>query len=185
MAKKNTLIIAGLAAGAYAYLRKAENRDKAMAAFNSTKEKVNELLSQTAATSTDEKDVETVDDREQVAYGADPDTDPDKSYYLRDRDMVGEGAMTTVQYYNEGKQEEVDGPSEHDNEDNQNKTTLDSDKPSPKVAAPKLNYRPNGINDQAEDGVSNEHLRDRDMLSEGGGAGTTVQYYNEQQEKNK
>jgi hypothetical protein len=187
MAKKNTaLIIAGLAAGAYAFLRKQENRDKAVEAFSNTKNKVNEMLDQKSKES-----VTTADDREQVAYGANPDTDPEKSYYLRDRDMIGEGAMTTVQYYNEGKQEEADVTSEHNLEDNKNKMTLDADKPSPKVAAPEVNYRPDGINDKAHDETQHTHddhdngddvfTRDRNMIDEG--AMTSVQYYNEEQEK--
>lgn len=186
MAKKNTaLIIAGLAAGAYAFLRKQENRDKAVEAFSNTKNKVNEMLDQKSKES-----VTTADDREQVAYGSNPDTDPDRSYYLRDRDMVGEGAMTTVQYYNEGKQEEADETSEHALEDNKNKMTLDADKPAPKLAAPGVNYRPDGVNDKAhnhtqskqdKDNDDDVFTRDRNMIDEG--AMTSVQYYNEQQDK--
>ena len=44
MAKGKSLLIAGLAAGAYAYFRKKENRDKAVDAFNSTKSKVNDCI---------------------------------------------------------------------------------------------------------------------------------------------
>lgn len=186
MAKKNkTLLIAGLAAGAYALLRKQENRDKAVDAFNSTKDKVSEVLNQK---SKEEEPKGAAPDREQVAHGADPDTDPDRSYYLRDRDMIDEGAMTTVQYYNEGKQEEADTTTTgaHSLEDNKNKMTLDADKPSPKVATPNLNYRPDGKNDKAHDNDENGDdvfTRDRNMIDEG--AMTSVQYYNEQQEKNK
>ena len=35
------LLLAGLAAGAYAYFKKPENREKATVAFNNAKEKVN------------------------------------------------------------------------------------------------------------------------------------------------
>ena len=44
MAKNRSLLLAGLAAGAYAYFRKKENRDKAMEAFNNTKDKVNSFM---------------------------------------------------------------------------------------------------------------------------------------------
>ena len=38
--KSNSLLLAGLAAGAYAYFSKKENREKALVAFNNTKTKV-------------------------------------------------------------------------------------------------------------------------------------------------
>ncbi|MFX3674923.1 MAG: hypothetical protein ACE3JQ_10825 [Paenisporosarcina sp.] len=46
MAKGNnrSLLLAGLAAGAYAYFSKQENREKAMVAFTKTKTKVNSFL---------------------------------------------------------------------------------------------------------------------------------------------
>ncbi|WP_225986096.1 hypothetical protein [Psychrobacillus glaciei] len=46
MAKSSNkkLLLAGLAAGAYAYFSKKENRDKAMKAFNNTKAKINTYM---------------------------------------------------------------------------------------------------------------------------------------------
>lgn len=78
------LLLAGLAAGAYAYFSKKENRDKAMVAFNNTKEKVNSFMnSQKLNRSTDTK-----------AGLSDP-------YDLQDNKMVSEGSQTSVHYYNQ------------------------------------------------------------------------------------
>jgi hypothetical protein len=78
------LLLAGLAAGAYAYFSKKENRDKAMVAFNNTKEKVNSFMnSQKANRSTETK-----------AGLSDP-------YDLQDNKMVSEGSQTSVHYYNQ------------------------------------------------------------------------------------
>ena len=187
MAKKNTsLIIAGLAAGAYAFLRKQENRDKAVAAFNSTKEKVNELLNQKATSDVDNTS---------PTYEAIPDTDSDTSYYLRDRRMIDEGAMTTVQYYNDDKQKEVDDHNDLEyfiedkdmaSEGAMTKVNYENEEaqhgnPAPKTAAPNVDYRADSDSTGTEEEGTSEFIRDRDMISEG--AGTTVQYYNEEQEK--
>jgi len=78
------LLLAGLAAGAYAYFSKKENRDKAMVAFNNTKEKVNSFInSQKVNRSLDTK-----------AGLSDP-------YDLQDNKMVSEGSQTSVHYYNQ------------------------------------------------------------------------------------
>lgn len=78
------LLLAGLAAGAYAYFSKKENRDKAMVAFNNTKEKVNSFInSQKVNRSLDSK-----------AGLSDP-------YDLQDNGMVSEGSQTSVHYYNQ------------------------------------------------------------------------------------
>ena len=85
MAKSNkSLLLAGLAAGAYAYFSKKENRDKALVAFNNTKTKVNSYM-------------------ESQKYNRSDSTEqgnPDP-YDTQDNNMVDEGAMTSVQYYNE------------------------------------------------------------------------------------
>lgn len=44
MARKRGILLAGLAAGTYAYLKKPENREKATTAFNNTKAKVNSYM---------------------------------------------------------------------------------------------------------------------------------------------
>jgi len=78
------LLLAGLAAGAYAYFSKKENRDKAMVAFNNTKEKVNSFINaQKVNRSLDSK-----------AGLSDP-------YDLQDNKMVSEGSQTSVHYYNQ------------------------------------------------------------------------------------
>lgn len=87
MAKNRSLLLAGLAAGAYAYFRKKENRDKAMEAFNNTKDKVNSFMeAQKQGTSEEE-------------------TGNPNPYNEEDNNMVNEGAMTSVQYYNEEEAE--------------------------------------------------------------------------------
>jgi hypothetical protein len=44
MAKRRGLVLAGIAAGAFAYLRNPENRRKATIAFNNAKLKVNNFM---------------------------------------------------------------------------------------------------------------------------------------------
>lgn len=90
MAKNKSLLLAGLAAGAYAYFRKKENRDKAMVAFNNTKAKVNSFME---AQKHNNSDLTT-------AGNPDPRDIPDNK-------MVGEGALTSVQYYNEEVQDKT------------------------------------------------------------------------------
>lgn len=88
MAKNKSLLLAGLAAGAYAYFSKKENRDKAMVAFNNTKSKVNAYIDSQKHQKSDLT----------VAGHPDPHDIPDNK-------MVDEGAMTSVQYYNEEVQD--------------------------------------------------------------------------------
>ncbi|WP_238473778.1 hypothetical protein [Paenisporosarcina cavernae] len=83
-----SLLLAGLAAGAYAYFSKKENRDKAMVAFNNTKTKLNSYM---------ESQHNTKSDMTKKGF-----SDP---YDLDDNNMVDEGAMTSVQYYNEEVQD--------------------------------------------------------------------------------
>ncbi|TQR21488.1 hypothetical protein [Psychrobacillus vulpis] len=94
--KNKSLLLAGLAAGAYAYFRKKENREKAMVAFNNTKTKVNSYLD---SQKHDRSDFTTVGH-------PDPHDIPDNK-------MVAEGAMTSVQYYNEEVQEKNRKPIAH------------------------------------------------------------------------
>ncbi|WOV87117.1 hypothetical protein QWT69_14820 [Sporosarcina oncorhynchi] len=129
MARKrgNGLLVATLAAGAYAYFSKKENRDKAMVAVNNMKTKVDSFVnSQKLNRSDDTK-----------AGHSDP-------YDLQDNSMVSEGAQTSVHYYNqevEDKSEEskVDGlykktenpedapPTKDDNKENKdNKDNQDN-----------------------------------------------------------
>ncbi|CAM3219440.1 hypothetical protein FITA111629_10675 [Filibacter tadaridae] len=86
MARKrnNNLLLATIAAGAYAYFSKKENRDKAQVAFSNVKTKVNSFVeTQKLNRSTDTK-----------AGHSDP-------YDLQDNKMVSEGAQTSVHYYNQ------------------------------------------------------------------------------------
>lgn len=88
MAKNKSLLLAGLAAGAYAYFRKKENRDKAVVAFNNTKAKVNSYMEAQKHNNSDLTET----------GNPDPQNIPDNK-------MVSEGAMTSVQYYNEEVQD--------------------------------------------------------------------------------
>lgn len=95
MAKNKSLLLIGLAAGAYAYFRKKENREKAMVAFNNTKTKVNSYIEAQKH------------DRSDLTVAGHPDP-----YDTSDNKMVDEGAMTSVQYYNEEVQENSKKSSE-------------------------------------------------------------------------
>lgn len=86
--KKNTLLLATLAAGAYAYFSKKENRDKAQVAFNNMKTKVDSFI-------------------ESQKMQQDPGANvgnPDP-YDVPDNEMVSEGAQTSVHYYNQEVQD--------------------------------------------------------------------------------
>ena len=99
MAKNRSLLLAGLAAGAYAYFRKKENRDKAMEAFNNTKNKVNSFMEA-------QKQQDTSNEN----------TGNPNPYHEEDNRMVDEGAMTSVQYYNEEEQVKEDIKSTPNND---------------------------------------------------------------------
>ena len=88
MAKNKSLLLAGLAAGAYVYFSKKENRDKAIVAFNNTKSKVNAYIDAQKHQKSD------------LTSAGHPDP-----YDIPDNKMVDEGAMTSVQYYNEEVQD--------------------------------------------------------------------------------
>jgi hypothetical protein len=90
MSKGNnrSLLLAGLAAGAYAYFSNQENRDKAMVAFNNTKTKVNSYL-----------ESQKNNKMEMTKAGH---SDPND---IDDNTMVDEGAMTSIQYYNQEVQD--------------------------------------------------------------------------------
>lgn len=96
--KNNNLLLATIAAGAYAYFSKKENRDKAQVAVKNMKTKVDSFMeSQKMNRSTETK-----------AGHPDP-------YDIQDNKMVSEGAQTSVHYYNQeveddtSKDEQTDG----------------------------------------------------------------------------
>lgn len=100
--KSNALLIAGLAAGAYAYFSKKDNREKAMVAFNNTKAKVNSFMESQKHNNSD------------LTPAGHPDP-----HDISDNKMVDEGAMTSVQYYNDEVQDkEEDKPSTENKETN-------------------------------------------------------------------
>ncbi|MBB4826894.1 Tfp pilus assembly protein PilE [Sporosarcina luteola] len=98
MARKrgNGLLLATIAAGAYAYFSKKENRDKAQVAFNNMKTKVESFINSQKLNRSDA-------------------TKPGFSdpYDLQDNKMVSEGSQTSVHYYNQ----EVEDKSKESEED--------------------------------------------------------------------
>lgn len=94
MAKKNNYLLAAAIAGAAAYLRKPENRDKAMAMFNDTKDKVTEFVNQ--------KKQEINSNQAADSETGDKTIIPDRNtaYEVNDEKMASEGAQTAVDYEN-------------------------------------------------------------------------------------
>lgn len=173
---KNKYILAGLAAGAYAYLRKKENRDKAVEAFNSTKAKVEEFIAQQKETITNK--VEEVkntatssNDNEMTKGESTAIPDRDTSYYIEEKEMVDEGALTTVQYFNDQVQEQV-------NEKENLEYYIGEKEMVDEGALTKVSYE----NEKSQEHTEKQeayHLDEKDMVGEG--ALTTVQYQNEEQ----
>ncbi|ANU24335.1 hypothetical protein [Planococcus donghaensis] len=99
MARGRGLLMAGLAAGAYAYFKNPENREKATKAFNDAKVKVNSYM-----------------ESQNLDKSGNTNPNPDEpSDTLEDpqEDMVAEGgATTTIQYYNEQQQKKEETDSE-------------------------------------------------------------------------
>ncbi|ARK24549.1 hypothetical protein SporoP37_07665 [Sporosarcina sp. P37] len=111
MAKKsNGLLMATLAAGAYAYFSKKENRDKAMETMGMLKEKVDTFMNNNKL----------VDQSAEKVGHSDP-TDFD------DNNMVSEGAQTSVHYYNQEVQDPDKKSSEKDGLYKKNKDKSDNE----------------------------------------------------------
>lgn len=124
------LLLAGLAAGAYAYFKKPENREKATVAFNDVKAKVNEYMeSQNLDQNNNQQD--------QKDEGLDK-TD------LQENKMTAEGGtQATVQYYNEKEQkekkEDKDDAKHSSNDDSEEKSeNTDSVSSEPRLNTDKL-----------------------------------------------
>lgn len=95
MARGRGLLLAGLAAGAYAYFKNPENREKATKAFNEAKVKVNSYMESQNL----DKDGNPISKT----------TDTPSASEKRENKMVAEGgASASVQYYNEQQQKEQD-----------------------------------------------------------------------------
>lgn|SRR5690606_28673640 len=95
MARGRGLLLAGLAAGAYAYFKNPENREKATKAFNEAKVKVNSYMESQNL----DKDGNPISKT----------TDTPSATEKRENKMVAEGgASASVQYYNEQQQKEQD-----------------------------------------------------------------------------
>ena len=100
MARKrnNNLLLATIAAGAYAYFSKKENRDKAQVAVKNMKTKVDSFM-----------ETQKMNRSSETKVGH---SDP---YDFQDNKMVSEGAQTSVHYYNQevedakSKKEDTDG----------------------------------------------------------------------------
>lgn len=82
--RKHTMLLATVAAGAYAYFSKKENRDKAMVAFNNMKTKVDSFM-----------------DSQKINRSSETKAGHPDPYDTQDNTMVSEGAQTSVQYYNQ------------------------------------------------------------------------------------
>ncbi|PIC86428.1 hypothetical protein CSV72_08745 [Sporosarcina sp. P20a] len=110
MAKKsNGLLFATLAAGAYAFFSKKENRDKAMETVGVLKEKVDTFVNNNKL----------VDQATEKVGHSDP-TD------LGDNNMVSEGAQTSVHYYNQEVQDPDKKASKKDGLYKKNEDTSDN-----------------------------------------------------------
>ena len=120
--KGRGLLLAGLAVGAYTYFKNPENREKATLAFNNAKEKVNSYM-----------ESQNLDDNKKTAH------DGSKPQEPHENKMVSEGAMTSVQYYNEEEQQK-EGANEEKTKLSPNDTskekTEDTESASPE---PKIN----------------------------------------------
>ena len=112
--KRNGILLATLAAGAYAYFSKKENRDKAQVAVNNLVTKVDSFVQSKKAEYSD-----------QTKKGM-----PDP-YDFSDSKMVDEGAQTSVQYYNQEVEDKGKGKNEdglyHKKEDKEITDKLESD----------------------------------------------------------
>lgn len=105
--KSKSLLLAGIAAGAYAYFKKPENRDKAVEAFNSTKIKVNDFV-ETKKQSIQAKVNDMKENENQANQENDAVDEKELDYMLDEKEMVSEGAMTTVQYHNDEVQDRLE-----------------------------------------------------------------------------
>ncbi|WKA59060.1 hypothetical protein QWY16_02560 [Planococcus shenhongbingii] len=88
MARGRGLLLAGLAAGAYRYFKKPENREKATVAFNNAKTKVNSFM--------ESQNLDKLNKSEAVLNTTDS----------REDEKVTEVSKPSVQYYNEDAQED-------------------------------------------------------------------------------
>ncbi|MGH2318813.1 hypothetical protein ACRC6Q_13705 [Planococcus sp. SE5232] len=101
MARGRGLLLAGLAAGAYAYFKNPENREKATKAFNDTKVKVNSYMES--------------QNLDKDGNPTSKTTDTLSNTEKRENKMVAEGgASASVQYYNEQQQKEKDNEKDKD-----------------------------------------------------------------------
>ncbi|WP_438313308.1 hypothetical protein [Sporosarcina sp. FA9] len=82
--KNNSILVATLAAGAYAYFSKKENRDKAQVAFSNMKTKVDSFIKS-----------------QQLNRSSETNAGHPDPYDTSDNNMVSEGAQTSVHYYNQ------------------------------------------------------------------------------------
>ena len=118
MAKNNKgLLLTALAAagaGAYAFFRKEENREKAKQVAEDLKDKVDETIQ----TFMPEEETYEHDPRHSDLVEKEGNADP---YDFRDTNMVSEGAQTSVQYSNEVVEEEAKEDEKKD--ENENKSS--------------------------------------------------------------
>lgn len=92
---RNGILLATLAAGAYAYFSKKENRDKAMVVFNNLKVKVDSFIQS-----------------QKYNYSNETNIGHPDPYDFQDNKMVEEGSQTSIHYYNQ----EVEDPASNSKE---------------------------------------------------------------------
>ncbi|ANU08897.1 hypothetical protein A1A1_11206 [Planococcus antarcticus DSM 14505] len=95
MARGRGLLLAGLAAGAYAYFKNPENREKATKAFNDTKVKVNSYMESQNL------------DKKEHPTSKNEDT-PDTTEKRKEKMVAEGGSSASIQYYNEQQQKKKD-----------------------------------------------------------------------------
>lgn len=113
--KGRGLLLAGLAVGAYTYFKNPDNREKATLAFNNAKVKVNSYM-----------ESQNLDDTKKNAHDGSKPEEP------RENKMVSEGAMTSVQYYNEEEQQKDEKTKLSPNDTSKEKAE-DTDSVSPET----------------------------------------------------
>lgn len=108
------LVLAGLAAGAYAYFKNPENREKATIAFNNAKAKVNSYM-----------ESQNLENEEKSAKEGSNPSNPRKNK------MVSEGSP--VQYYNEDEQKEENTKLSPNDASSEKAENTDSASPENKI----------------------------------------------------
>ena len=107
--KLKGLAVTAIAAGAYAYFKDPANREKGQQFGQDTKEKEESFIEQKKTEDKNGSEVEqTASNHEELDKKA---GNPDP-YDIADNEMVSEGAQTSVQYYGQEVEDDVDGDAD-------------------------------------------------------------------------